>query len=266
MAAAMASAIPVLPLVASISVSPGLMSPRASACMIIDSAGRSFTEPAGLLPSSLARMTFEVSPGMRLSLTNGVLPTKSSMDEYVSGSRLEHLLHILRHTLLDVQERFCITAVAQRADVGLGVALVFAAQGFGERDVLDQALLLQLGETQRVLAFGTAQGVDGRRRHVVEALRLSGAEIEDSRFVRVIEKIHVHFDHIFHRHEVAHLPAIGVAVAAFEQLHLALGAILVEEVERDRGHAPLVLFARAVHVEIAQADDLRVALVQAAPH
>src|SRR3989338_5388674 len=194
---------PVLPLVASISVSPGRMSPRRSACMIIDSAGRSFTEPAGLLPSSLARMTFEVSPGMRLSLTNGVLPTKFSMDGYISSRCLEHLLHILRHTLLDVQERLGIAGVAQRADVGLGIALVFATQGFGERDVLDQALLLQFGETQRVLAFGVAQGVDGRRRHIVEALRLSGAEVEDAGFVRVVEEIHIHFDHIFPRDEVA---------------------------------------------------------------
>src|SRR3989339_2074814 len=137
---------PVLPLVASISVSPGLISPRASARMIIDSAGRSFTEPAGLLPSSLARMTFEVAPGMRLSLTNGVLPTQFSMDEYISSSCLEHLFHILRHALLDRQERLGIAAVAQRRHVGLGVALVFAAQRFGERDVLDQDLLLQFGE------------------------------------------------------------------------------------------------------------------------
>jgi len=44
MAAAMANAIPVLPLVASIRVSPGLISPRASACLIILSAGLSLTE------------------------------------------------------------------------------------------------------------------------------------------------------------------------------------------------------------------------------
>jgi hypothetical protein len=82
MAAAMARAMPVLPEVASISVSPGLMSPRASARTIIDSAGRSFTEPAGLLPSNLARMTLSrwslTAPGIRLSRTSGVLPTKSS--------------------------------------------------------------------------------------------------------------------------------------------------------------------------------------------
>src|SRR5690606_39548995 len=65
----MASAIPVLPLVASISVSPGRISPRASARRIMDMAARSLTEPAGLLPSSFARMTLPRSaascPGIR---------------------------------------------------------------------------------------------------------------------------------------------------------------------------------------------------------
>ena len=58
MAAAMASAMPVLLIdVVSISVSPGRMSPRSSARRIMDSAGRSFTEPAGLLPSNLPKTT-----------------------------------------------------------------------------------------------------------------------------------------------------------------------------------------------------------------
>ena len=52
-AAAIARAMPVLPLVASIRVSPIVISPRSWACLIIEIAGRSFTEPAGLLPSSL---------------------------------------------------------------------------------------------------------------------------------------------------------------------------------------------------------------------
>ncbi|MNT55535.1 hypothetical protein D3C72_1927770 [compost metagenome] len=79
----MASAMPVLPEVASISVSPGLIRPRASAPRIIDSAGRSLTEPAGLLPSSLPRITLPrasmAAPGMRWSLTSGVLPMVSSI-------------------------------------------------------------------------------------------------------------------------------------------------------------------------------------------
>ena len=70
---------PVFPLVASISVSPGLISPRFCAFKIIDKAGRSFTEPAGLFPSNLASKILLVLPGKRWSLTRGVLPTKFSM-------------------------------------------------------------------------------------------------------------------------------------------------------------------------------------------
>ncbi len=75
----MASAMPVLPLVASIKVSPGLMRPRASASRIMDNAGRSLTEPAGLLPSSFPRTMFPESPGRRCKRTKGVLPMKCSM-------------------------------------------------------------------------------------------------------------------------------------------------------------------------------------------
>src|SRR5437763_8469281 len=70
---------PVLPEVASISVSPGLIVPRFSASTTIDSAGRSLTDPAGLLPSSFASSTLELLPGRRCSRTSGVSPTVSSM-------------------------------------------------------------------------------------------------------------------------------------------------------------------------------------------
>src|SRR5690606_1697252 len=76
----MASAIPVLPLVASISVSPGRISPRASALLIMLSAGRSFTEPAGLLPSSLiSTVLVQPAGNRRCRRTSGVLPTAVSM-------------------------------------------------------------------------------------------------------------------------------------------------------------------------------------------
>src|SRR5687768_13952090 len=77
---------PVLPLVASISVSPGRISPRRSAPSTIDSAGRSLTEPAGLLPSSLASRTLLVAPGMRCRRTSGVLPTQDSRVAFMDGS------------------------------------------------------------------------------------------------------------------------------------------------------------------------------------
>ena len=74
---------PVLPEVASISVSPGLISPRSSARRIMLIAGRSFTEPAGLLPSSLPRMTLPraalSAPGRRTRRTSGVSPITSSI-------------------------------------------------------------------------------------------------------------------------------------------------------------------------------------------
>src|SRR6266568_7434930 len=75
---------PVLPEVASMSVSPGLIVPRFSASTTIDSAGRSLTDPAGLLPSSFASRTLEVCPGRRCSRTSGVLPTVSSMVRYMA--------------------------------------------------------------------------------------------------------------------------------------------------------------------------------------
>src|SRR6202158_1664766 len=79
----MASAMPVFPLVASIRVSPRWLSPRFSASTIIDKAGRSLTEPAGLLPSSLASITLLAFPTRCRSCTSGVLPTVSSMVLYM---------------------------------------------------------------------------------------------------------------------------------------------------------------------------------------
>ena len=64
------------------------------------------------------------------------------------------------------------------------------------------------------------------------------------------------------------IPALAVAVtaAALEELDLARGAILVEKMVRDGRHAALVLLAPAVDVEIAQAHDLRRALVPVGAH
>lgn len=65
---------PVLPLVASINTSPGLISPRFSASTIIESAARSFTEPAGLLPSSFNQTSLPLFGPIRCNFTRGVLP------------------------------------------------------------------------------------------------------------------------------------------------------------------------------------------------
>jgi hypothetical protein len=72
-----ASEIPVLPEVGSITVWPGAIAPSASAASIIALATRSLTEPVGLRPSSLAKMRTLGFGESRGSSTSGVLPTAS---------------------------------------------------------------------------------------------------------------------------------------------------------------------------------------------
>src|SRR3569832_1235244 len=54
----------------------------------------------------------------------------------------QHLAHVARNALLYVQKYLAITGSAQCVDVGLRIALVFAAQLLGKRDVLVLVLLL----------------------------------------------------------------------------------------------------------------------------
>src|SRR5690606_8437079 len=131
MAAAMASAMPVLPLVASISVSPGLMSPRSSARLIMEIAGRSFTDPAGLLPSSLHSTMLLVLPGRRCNRTSGVSPIVASMVLSIAFSPYQ-FVDIAVDALGHRQERRLIVRAAQSGNIRFGIALVFALQCIGE--------------------------------------------------------------------------------------------------------------------------------------
>ena len=81
-AATEASPIPVLPEVGSMMAEPGFSLPPASASSIIALAMRSFTDPAGLKYSSLAR-TRAFTPAsfsMRVSSSRGVPPISWSAD------------------------------------------------------------------------------------------------------------------------------------------------------------------------------------------
>src|ERR1700710_1617373 len=69
---------PVLPEVGSRIVCPGSIAPSASAFSIIERATRSFTEPVGLWPSSLAKIRTSSFGERRLSSTRGVLPIDST--------------------------------------------------------------------------------------------------------------------------------------------------------------------------------------------
>src|SRR5215470_10466271 len=76
---------PVLPLVGSTIVAPGLSTPRRSASSSIETAMRSLTLPPGLSDSTLAATTAPPGFGRRLSRTIGVWPTSSSTDFAIFG-------------------------------------------------------------------------------------------------------------------------------------------------------------------------------------
>src|ERR1700694_2769992 len=120
----MASAMPVLPLVASMSVAPGSIAPRFSAPMTMASAGRSFTEPAGLLPSILASKVLLDGPGMRCRRTSGVLPTNCSRLGYIEKAPRSAGLRFERSSiLLLLFVVFLLLLVGFLLGVGLGVRL-----------------------------------------------------------------------------------------------------------------------------------------------
>src|SRR3990172_2651893 len=77
MAAAMARPTPVLPLVGSTSVPPGLSTPPRSASSIIPRPSRSLTAPPGLSCSSFARTVGRRPLAMRVRRTMGVFPTSA---------------------------------------------------------------------------------------------------------------------------------------------------------------------------------------------
>ena len=76
----MASAIPVLPEDGSMITEPGSRRPSASAPSSIASATRSFTEPVGLWPSSLAKSLTDGLGLRRLTSSVGVPPISSSTE------------------------------------------------------------------------------------------------------------------------------------------------------------------------------------------
>ena len=108
-------------------------------------------------------------------------------------------------------------------EVGLGVALVLALQ-LRPGTAMYSIDALRPRSSSSVSAASPsrrAAGVDRRRRHVVEALRAAGAEVEDAGLVRMVEEVHVDLDHVVDGDEIAPLLAVAVAARALEQLDLA---------------------------------------------
>src|SRR5262245_5612907 len=81
----MASPIPVLPLVGSTTVAPGLSTPRRSASSIMATAMRSFTLPPGLSDSSLPSTVAPPGRGRWFSRTRGVAPISSNTEPATRG-------------------------------------------------------------------------------------------------------------------------------------------------------------------------------------
>src|SRR5580765_7202676 len=82
----MASEIPVLPLVGSMTVQPGRNRPSASAAATMASAARSLIEPVGLRSSSLAQTRTSGVGDSRGSPISGVPPTASTSESYLATS------------------------------------------------------------------------------------------------------------------------------------------------------------------------------------
>src|SRR3954467_2373920 len=72
---------PVLPLVASITVWPGLSAPLFSAASMIPTASRSLTEPIGFIASTFTYSSTSFGPSRR-TRTTGVRPTVWMMSSY----------------------------------------------------------------------------------------------------------------------------------------------------------------------------------------
>src|ERR1700678_1639963 len=125
------------------------MSLRSSARLIIDNAGRSFTERAGVLPSSLTRIVLPRPAPMRCRRTSGVLPTVSSSILYMVISGVcglgQQMFAIFCDAGRDVAHFLAIARLAQAADIGAGIGLVFTLERIGERNVFDDTLLVEFG-------------------------------------------------------------------------------------------------------------------------
>ena len=93
---------------------------------------------------------------------------------------------VVRDALLDTGKRRIVAGLPQFCEIGLGEALVLAAQRVGKRDVFDEALFEQLVERLARLAGERAAAIDVGHRQFVETLRSPGSEIEYSGFFRRI--------------------------------------------------------------------------------
>src|SRR5690606_15533744 len=253
---------------------PRTDSSSAREAVFASTAGADAGRPAPRMNSRRSRIATSAGNGMAASWLRGTPPARHyarrrGHRHRPEGSALRigrEPADVARHALLDRGEARGVAGGAQPRQVAAREALVLALERIGEIDVLDQAGRHHARQVERRLAAQLPQGGDHGARDVVERLRPAGAAVEDAAHRRVVEAVQVDRDDVVHMDEVARLFARAVAVMGAEQPDAAVGDELVVVVERHRRHPALVRLARAVDIEIAQADHLALRALEAAPH
>ncbi len=136
----------------------------------------------------------------------------------------------------------------------LCVGLILADQSLREGNVFDFSLHHGFFKCECGFAVGFAQCVHHSERDIVEGLSETRTAVVDSGDF-FIEAEEVHFHHIVHVHEIAHLSTVRVAEAALKEFYLAFGAVLEELMVCDGSHTAFVLFVRTVDIEVSESCD-----------
>ena len=155
------------------------------------------------------------------------------------------LVQVRRYAVFNGTKFHITTALTQLRQVRLRVALVRAFEVVGERDVTNLSFAMPFDNS-----FG----------NIVETLCTTRPGIVDAGYAGVIEEPQVYIANILNVDKVAQLLAVTVAIRPRKQARLAAIEYLVVEMESNARHCPFVLFARAVHIEVAKPDDLTIRL------
>src|ERR1700723_1739476 len=108
----------------------------------------------------------------------------------------------LRDSVFQRRERLGVAGTSQRREIGLREALIPAREALGKWYIVNRAC---------------AKPRDQYFRDVVEAARLSSADVEHAAAQRTFGKRQVHVDNIVHKNKIAPLLSVGVSSCAFEQ-------------------------------------------------
>src|ERR1019366_7621136 len=144
----------------------------------------------------------------------------------------------LRDSIFQSRKGLGVAGIPQRRDFGLREALIPARQVLGKRHILD----LTRTDLRDYYPGG-----------VVEAARLSGADVKDAVAHWTFGKRQVYADDVVNKNKIAPLLSVGVSIGALEQPCASALLQLPVELIHHRRHFALVGFARTIDVEVSQA-------------